>query len=224
MKCGHCGAADTGGTAVCAHCGAAVAGPRPQPPPSRAGVYLMGEHGWTEISAGTAGRRAGPGRLARRYQVAGGLGLAAFVAVIWVIGMAALAPPSTGRLTIGQLQPGDCVTGADLRLGGGGSWPYQVTAVSCTRMHLAEVFFAGNGWPGSSTVYPGDNAIANQGWARCLTAFRAYDGTGYANSALAIDYVVPSAGADWASGDRLLVCLAYTPRVPVNYSVRGRDL
>ncbi len=224
MKCGECGAADTGGTAVCARCGAPAGGPRAQPSASRAGVYLMGEHGWTDISAGTAGGRAGPGSLTRRYQVAGGLGLAVFVAVIWVIGMVALTPPSTGRLTIDQLRPGDCVTGADLGLGGGGVWPYRVTAVPCTRRHLAEVFFAGNGWPESLTAYPGDRVIASRGWARCLTAFRAYDGTGHANSALAIDYVVPSRGADWASGDRLLVCVAYAPGVPVNYSVRGRDL
>lgn len=208
---------------MCAHCGAPAAGPRPQPSASPAGVYLMGEHGWTEISAGTAGGRAGRGR-ARRYQVAGGLGLVVFVALITVIGLAALAPPSTGQLTIDQLRPGDCVTGADLRLGGGGIWPYRVTAVPCTTRHLAEVFFAGNGWPESLAAYPGDNAIAKRGWARCLTAFRGYDGTVYAGSTLAIDYVVPSRGADWASGDRLLVCVAYTPGVPVNYSVKGRDL
>ncbi len=224
MKCRECGAEGAGETAVCGHCGAPAAGALPEPPAGRAGTSLMGEHGWVSISPQPGGQRAGGGRLPRRFQVLAVLGLVIFVAVIAVIGLAATAPPSAGQLTVGQLQRGDCVTGPDLGLGGGGTWPYRVTAVPCTKMHLAEVFFAGNGWPESWTAYPGDNAISKQGWARCLTAFRAYDGTGHAASTLAIDYVVPGQGADWASGDRFLVCLAYWPGVPVNYSIRGRGL
>jgi len=125
-----------------------------------------------------------------------------------------------------QLRTGNCLTGSTLGLGSGGTWPYMVAAVPCTGPHLAEVFFAGDAWPKSPAAYPGDNAIADQGYARCLTAFSAYDGIDNSESAFAIYFISPFDG-DWSSGNRLLVCLAYESTskhpggVPVDYSVKG---
>jgi DivIVA domain-containing protein len=151
-----------------------------------------------------------------------GVGLAAAVMttlVVWV-------PSLTGHLGTAQFRPGDCLTGAALGLGSGRTWPYMVAPVPCTDPHLAEVFFAGNAWPRSPTAYPGDNTISGQGYARCLTAFSAYDGTGPSASAFSIDYVIPYSD-NWSSGNRWLVCMAYDPSRQnprgslVDYSIKG---
>ena len=168
------------------------------------------------------GQRAG-----RRYLRWGppaifGVGLAAAVMTTLV----AWVPSLTGHLGAAQFRPGDCLTGAALGLGSGRTWPYMVAAVPCTDPHLAEVFFAGNAWPTSPTAYPGDNAISDQGYARCLTAFSAYDGTGTSASAFSIYYITPYSD-NWASGNRWLVCLAYDPSRQdprgslVDYSIKG---
>ncbi len=55
------------------------------------------------------------------------------------------------------------------------------------------------------------------------SAFSAYDGTDNSESAFTIYYVVPYGANDWASGDRLLVCMAYQPGVTANYSIKGSN-
>jgi DivIVA domain-containing protein len=172
----------------------------------------------------------GAQRTGRRYlrwgpQVIAGL---CFVAAVTAT-LIAMVPPLTGHLGARQFRPGDCLTGSGLGLDSGGPWPYMVAAVPCTDPHLAEVFFAGNAWPGSLTAYPGNNAIADQGWARCLTAFSAYDGVDISGSAFSISYSAPYGGDDWGSGNRWLVCLAYDPTRQnpggslVAYSIKGSN-
>jgi len=133
----------------------------------------------------------------------------------------AWVPSLTGHLGTAQFRPGDCLTGAALGLGSGRTWPYMVAAVPCTDPHLAEVFFAGNAWPTSPTAYPGDNAISDQGYARCLTAFSAYDGTDNSSSAFAVVTSTPDSST-WPGGDRRLVCFA-TQWESVDWSIRGSD-
>jgi DivIVA domain-containing protein len=151
-----------------------------------------------------------------------GVGLAAAVMTTLV----AWVPSLTGHLGAAQFRPGDCLTGAALGLGSGRTWPYMVAAVPCTDLHLAEVFFAGNAWPASPTAYPGYNTISDQGYARCLTAFSAYDGTDTSASAFSIYYIIPYSD-NWASGNRRLVCMAYHPSFQdpsgslVDYSIKG---
>jgi Septum formation len=128
-------------------------------------------------------------------------------------------PYLTGHRTVDQLRAGDCLTGSNLGLGAGGTWPEWVAAVPCTDQHLAEVFFAGNAWP-QSAAYPGDKAISDQGLARCATEFKRYDGIDYLDSTFTIDRVSPAGGDDWASGDRLLVCMADQTGISVNYSIK----
>jgi hypothetical protein len=133
----------------------------------------------------------------------------------------ALRTSSSGRqLTVDQLQAGDCLTGSNLGLGTSSPWPDQVTAVPCTQLHLAEVFFAGNAWPQSPTKYPGTNAIKHQSDDRCNLAFGAYDGAPDSFSIFTFDEIVPTPASDWASGDRRLVCLAYSGTTSVNFSIK----
>ena len=154
-----------------------------------------------------------------------GLGLVTSV----VATLIASVPQLTGHLGLAQFRAGDCVTGSNLGLGSGGTWPYWVAAAPCTGPHLAEVFFAGNAWPQSLVAYPGDNAISDRAEARCLTAFSAYDGIDNSESAFTIYYIAPYGSDDWSSGDRQLVCMAYMSTsqrpggVPVDYSIRGSN-
>jgi len=170
------------------------------------------------------GQRAGRRYLRWGPQAIFGVGLVAAVMTTLI----AFVPSLTGHLGTAQLRPEDCLTGSGLGLGSGGTWPYMVAAVPCTDPHLVEVFFAGNAWPTSLTAYPGDNAISDQGYARCLTAFSAYDGTDNSGSAFSIYYITPYSD-NWASGDRWLVCMAYDPTRQdpggplVNYSIKGSN-
>jgi hypothetical protein len=182
------------------------------------------------LSAGQALQDAPPQpdgqRARRRYLQWGPLGIAgAGFAAAAAATVIAAAPSLTGYMTVDQLRTGDCLTGSDMGLGTGNPWPYLVAAVPCSGPHLAEVFFAGNAWPKSLAAYPGDNAISDQGFERCTSAFSAYDGIESTASDISFDYVDPSGGDDWASGDRWLVCVAYQDHgrgpVMVDYSIKG---
>jgi Septum formation len=170
-----------------------------------------------------AGKRAGRGKLMWISLV--GVGLLASLGVIfaatnsWTSSTSSTSP--TRRLTEDQLRSGDCLQGSDLVLGSGNffQWPHFVTAVPCAQQHYAEVFFASNIWP-QSLVFPGENAITHQGYVRCLSAFRAYDGIAPSGSTFTIDYIIPGKTA-WASGDRRVICVAYEPWAPVDYSLKG---
>ena len=128
-----------------------------------------------------------------------------------------------------DLRPGDCLQGLgdDLIIA---PLPDYFNVVSCTKQHIAEVFFAGNAWPPpapwpSVQEYPGDNKINSQAGARCDTAFRAYDGIDNSQSAFTYDYDSPDSDS-WANGDRELLCIAYESTqqypggAPVNYSIK----
>jgi len=123
---------------------------------------------------------------------------------------------STDQLTIYQLRAGDCLQGSDLANFSQGNGPF--TTVPCTQRHTEEVFFAGNAWP-RSLAYPGDQAVYDDGYARCLTAFSAYDGTDSSSSAFGVMSSTPDSST-WPGGDRRLVCFA-TMLVSVDYSIRG---
>jgi len=124
--------------------------------------------------------------------------------------------PSMDQLTIYQLQTGDCLQDSDLANFNQLNGPF--TAVLCTQPHAAEVFFAGNSWP-RSLAYPGDQVVYDDGYARCLTAFSAYDGVDNSLSEFAVMSSTPD-GSTWPGGDRRLVCFATAP-VSVEYSIRG---
>ena len=156
---------------------------------------------------------------------AGGGVLAAGVAAAIAVSVAT----STSQLTLNQLRPGDCLAGSNLRLGAGGDWPDEVTAVPCTQRHLAEVFFADNNfWP-QSLSYPGRSKVDYQARARCWSAFRTYDGILQSKSAFNYIRVRPARAIDWAQGSRSLHCIAYKRTsqypggAPVDYSIKDSN-
>jgi hypothetical protein len=250
QMCPECRAENAGAAQVCARCGAPVAHQLPV-----AAGTAGEERGSIPLPHELAGRRNRPGT--RRHALIGaGLGFVVLVAVTVLVASVTMIartvssrpsassarpaspppssprptspPPSRLQLAVDQLKTGDCLTGSDLGLGTDSSWPDFVTAVPCTQQHIAEVFFAGNAWP-QSRAYPGDNAINNQADDRCNAAFAAYDGTTFDNSAFSYDILDPSGGDDWASGDRWLVCVAYSPTAqdpggaPVDHSIKGSN-
>jgi hypothetical protein len=153
-----------------------------------------------------------------------GVALVVLAAVILVGGLAhsSSAPtPKTGPLTESQLLPGDCIVGPNLDLGAPNRWPDTVIAVPCTRRHLDEIFFVGDLWPNSLATYPGDVAVVGVATGRCSAAFARYVGIVSSLSEYVIDAVEPSPASDWASGDRRVVCMAYEPGQPLNYSIKG---
>jgi Septum formation len=179
---------------------------------------LTGEEAQQDASHQPGGQRAG-----RRYLRWGPLAIFGLCLVAAVVAtLIGTVPALTGQLSLGQLRPGDCLTGSNLGLGTGSDWPW-VTAVPCTSQHLGEVFFAGNAWP-QSMAYPEDNKVNNQAQARCNAAFFKYDGIVYADSNFDYEYVTPD-NTTWPSGDRFLVCVVYEPQgsgaVPLNYSIKG---
>lgn len=251
MRCLECGAETAERAHVCASCGAPVA---PQVSVSAdqaedgsgdSSAPLPGES-----VRQTPGQRPEPS--ARRNALAlAGLGfilLVAMTVLVWSVttvvtrlsssrssarstptaslSSPASPAPSTFQASWDELQAEDCLTGSDLGLNTSNTWPDLVTVVPCPQRHIGEVFFAGNAWP-RSQAYPGDNARNSEAVDRCNTAFTAYDGITNDNSAFTYTYIEPSGADDWASGDRWLVCVAYSPTsqypggAPMDYSIKG---
>ena len=163
--------------------------------------------------------RSGP---SRRPLITVGMATALVVVSGLIVGLiihsrySTSSTPSTDQLTIYQLQAGDCLQGSDLA--NFNEWNGPFTAVPCTQPHTVEVFFAGNSWP-RSLAYPGDQAVYDDGYARCLTTFSAYDGVDNSASEFGVMSSTPDSST-WPSGDRWLACFA-TTLVSVDYSIRG---
>ena len=140
------------------------------------------------------------------------------------------ATPTTGNLTLDELQVGDCLKGADLDLNTDNPWPKTSQAVPCTQAHTAEVFYANNHfWPANGS-YPGNSAISKAGTTACDNAFKAYVGIAYSDSQYTWTNIIPDAST-WPNpnGDRALHCVAYysTSAHPagatLNASIKGTD-
>jgi len=190
--------------------------------PDGTGPLLVRSPGWRRAVPGWGTRQPAPGagppvpQDAPAAQGAGssnrnrviliGVGVAVLVVAIAVI--AVVTSSSQSQLTADQLVPGDCLAGSNMALDTSDPWPDTVAAVPCTQPHEAEVFFVGNAWPESQAAYPGDDAISNQGNARCTSAFDAYDGLASSSSEFTFTFIAPD-NTTWPSGDRLLVCVAY---------------
>jgi hypothetical protein len=134
----------------------------------------------------------------------------------------ATAIPTVGNLQLAQMQVGDCLTGANMKLNTSNPWPKLTSAVPCNQPHTAEVFFASNDfWP-QDISYPGSSTIARDGNAACNSAFRSYVGLDFARSIYNWTNVIPDAST-WPSGDRGLHCIAYHagPGRPAGATITG---
>jgi hypothetical protein len=124
-----------------------------------------------------------------------------------------------------DLRAGQCIKGpANINIAN--TWPSVVSVVPCHVKHLAEVYYSGNYWP-AAMAFPTNAVINRQGQNECRKVFRAYDGSSYSSSSYSAYPVSPYGRADWASGDRLLTCVAYfwahgSPRgKPLYSSIKG---
>jgi DivIVA domain-containing protein len=203
ITCLECGADSAEATEVCARCGAPASyqPPAADPAVARRAVY-----------SGPSRRLLTTVGMATVLVVAGGI----IAGLIIHSKYSTSSIPSTDQLTIYQLQTGDCLQGSDQGSFNEENGPF--IAVPCTQPHTAEVFFAGNAWP-RSLAYPGDQAIHDDGYARCNLAFSAYDGTDSSSSAFGVTSSTPDSST-WPGGDRRLVCFA-TTLGSVDYSIRG---
>jgi hypothetical protein len=188
------------------------------------------------------GPQPSPGNSRRWALIAAGVGGALLLALIAVIGVRVATTPSaspqdvTTQKNLYDLAAGDCLAGSNMALGDSTKpWPDLVTVVACTQQHEAEVYFAGDLWP-QSAAYPGKDAIDNLTFTRCNDTFTKYDGIKASiegndppGSAFTFIYVAGDSSADWTSGERHLVCVAYKPdftnlttgAAPVDYSIKG---
>jgi hypothetical protein len=121
---------------------------------------------------------------------------------------AAARTPVGRDLTIDQLRTGDCLQGPPA-VNTARLWPDIATAVPCSAIHIAEVyFFSDNYWP-RSMAFPGHAKMAHLARAKCRKAFSAYNGVPPAGSVYNFRYISPWTRALWDSGGRLLLCTAY---------------
>jgi|SRR5580658_8179910 hypothetical protein len=139
--------------------------------------------------------------------------------------------PHVANLDYDQLRAGDCLTGSNLvhiLSTSNFTWPNSVEAVSCSKPHVAEVYFTNDSYWRENESYPGDNSVNNTGDATCEKEFRSYVGISYDNSIYSYDILIPSSGT-WPEGDRALKCVAYysnsggSEAVVLNQSIKGAD-
>jgi hypothetical protein len=105
--------------------------------------------------------------------------LTAAAAVLLIVIVRAVTHGPVGREPVAA-QPGSVPQAwpGPANINTASTWPSLVTAVPCTREHLAEVSFAGNHWRAAS-AFPGNAVIYHQAQVECRKVFRAYDGFPY---------------------------------------------
>lgn len=96
----------------------------------------------------------------------------------------------------------------------------DVPTVDCSAEHDGQVF--------TSFVLPDGKFPSEQEWQdvvgeRCVGDFRSFVGTAYADSALDIFYLSPTADS-WESGDREVLCVAYLPDGTTTETFEGSEL
>jgi hypothetical protein len=98
---------------------------------------------------------------------------------------------------------------------------YDIEFVDCTQSHEFEVYAVDAFAEGA---FPGEEAVASTAVEFCESAFEAYVGTDYYDSALDYDAYLPD-GDSWDQGDRELACYAYSfDGEPLTSSVKGSGL
>jgi hypothetical protein len=132
---------------------------------------------------------------------------------------------NAGRSSSGAIdKPGD-LQASDLRVGdcfdlkdASADEIEDVRAVPCSQAHEFELFYDGTMPDGE---YPTEAAFESFVGAACGSAFEAYVGTTFDDSALDAYWLVPTDDS-WRSGDRQVQCAAYDPENPRSTgSVKG---
>ncbi len=133
-----------------------------------------------------------------------------------ILGVVAFALFARGDTAITDLGPGDCFDRPEaLEIS-------DVKTFDCDEPHDFEVFAIVTHPPGS---YPGSDGLFEWSDENCLAEFEDYVGLAFAESAIYMNYFIPSEDG-WADGDREVICLlmewtAATDIVPVEGSLRN---
>ncbi|MGK5682850.1 septum formation family protein [Actinoplanes sp. URMC 104] len=123
------------------------------------------------------------------------------------------------RVAMAALQPGDCISGSDLRLAdSNANWPSSTTVVPCDQPHDGEVIMSSDPWE-RNAAFPGEDRVDDVARERCREAFRSYLGVEHFQSIY--EYVFRSPPADlWKQGDRHVYCVAYDPKATLQSTLR----
>jgi hypothetical protein len=106
-------------------------------------------------------------------------------------------------VAVDRIDVGTCFNDA----GDEGAFDYtELAVVRCAEPHDNEVYHLFDAQGGAT--YPGDEQIAEVTRNGCLSAFEAYVGKPYTDSALAI-LPIPPSKTSWNGGDRQVVCALY---------------
>lgn len=105
----------------------------------------------------------------------------------------------SGGLGAYVMQIGDCFNDP------GAGQVASVEGVPCSQPHDNEVFAE---FELASGPWPGEAALAEDAWYRCLGHFERYVGAEYETSSLGFTTFTP-VEEGWAEGDRLVTCFAF---------------
>ena len=95
--------------------------------------------------------------------------------------------------------------------------------VACTQPHDSEVTLVSSYPASSSDPFPGNDAIQSFVDQNCIAAFSSYVGISPDQSSHVYGWISPSAGGDWNSGDRTIVCTATnSDSTPITGSLEGQ--
>ena len=116
-----------------------------------------------------------------------------------------------------DIENGQCFDGGEAD-----SEVMTVTQRDCAEPHEKEVFAVFD-YPNPPNDYPGDQAIEDAVFARCVPEFKSFVGTDWESSELDFFYLVPTAET-WGRGDREIVCAVIHPNdEKLTGSMRGSN-
>jgi hypothetical protein len=103
-------------------------------------------------------------------------------------------------ISIFDLRVGDCFDDQSLDVE-----QTEVPLVDCSLPHDNELYFE---YAMTELAFPGSDAVLGDSFQRCVTEFDAFVGFAYADSALDVYPITPTAES-WTAGDRTVYCVLY---------------
>lgn len=111
-----------------------------------------------------------------------------------------LQPMTPGHVMVSDLKVGDCFHDHLEQ-----TEVATVPMVDCSEPHDNEIYFE---YSMSDGTYPGNEAVFNSSWLRCLEEFGAFVGIDYRDSELGTLTITPTSES-WGQGDRAVLCAVY---------------
>ena len=107
---------------------------------------------------------------------------------------------SAQMTSVFDLRVGDCFDDQSLDIE-----QTEVPLVDCSQPHDNELYFE---YAMTDPAFPGSDAVLGDSFQRCVTEFDAFVGFAYADSALDVYPITPTAES-WTAGDRTVYCILY---------------